>query len=642
MKSKITHYLKKHEQIIRYVIVGGLTTVVSLLSYFALTATLLDPEDPRELQVANIISWILSVIFAFFTNKKYVFKSKEKNITKQMAEFFLSRASTLLMDMLIMFILVTIVGLNDGISKLIVQFVVLILNYILSKFFVFSKSKKQGNRADKIYSLLQKIITDKYFLSATVICLILYGVFMRINYAPDTYWDIMNDGYYVANNAFLPSGRFITAILAIIFKNLNMSPAAVYAISYLSAILFAALSIYLLKAYILDKLIKRESLSFILSVAIIVNPLSIELFIFYEKGVMLLSVLFSVLAAIKFGIYSRSKDKRALAASLLLAFLATCCYQGTLGLYITLMSLINISASKKMSLFIKNSIISVCLYIIAPVFNIILTKIVSVGGRAGGDIRLLDSLMILSQNFKNLIRMFGIIPIKYVYVIAALVIVVSSIWIIIKQKKSIKEMLFVYIKMGFIIAVVLMASFAPYLAQNTDSIWVAPRSAYVFGGIIGIVTCVYYASISNVNYKKIYQLPFIYCVLILVMQFYSFNSIGVNNYIVSNMDKQRALKTVSVIHNYEETTKTKIEKIAVYYDKEPIMTYDGLSAHGDINMSSFSILWANVNLINYWTDSHYEQVFSIQYASTCEEEDNNPSDGDSLHFENNTAIICLY
>ena len=108
------------------------------------------------------------------------------------------------------------------------------------------------------------------------------------------------------------------------------------------------------------------------------------------------------------------------------------------------------------------------------------------------------------------------------------------------------------------------------------------------------------------------------------------------------MDKQRALKTVSVIHNYEETTKTKIEKIAVYYDKEPIMTYDGLSAHGDINMSSFSILWANVNLINYWTDSHYEQVFSIQYASTCEEEDNNPSDGDSLHFENNTAIICLY
>ena len=119
MKSKITHYLKKHEQIIRYVIVGGLTTVVSLLSYFALTATLLDPEDPRELQVANIISWILSVIFAFFTNKKYVFKSKEKNITKQMAEFFLSRASTLLMDMLIMFILVTIVGLNDGISKLI-------------------------------------------------------------------------------------------------------------------------------------------------------------------------------------------------------------------------------------------------------------------------------------------------------------------------------------------------------------------------------------------------------------------------------------------------------------------------------------------------------------------------------------------
>ena len=126
---------------INYLIVGGLTTCVSLLTYYLLTFTILNPNISTELQIATIISWIISVLFAFFTNKKYVFESKNKFNFKEMISFILSRLSTLFIEMLLMYLLVTICKYNDKIMKIAVQIIVIILNYLLSKFLVFKKKK---------------------------------------------------------------------------------------------------------------------------------------------------------------------------------------------------------------------------------------------------------------------------------------------------------------------------------------------------------------------------------------------------------------------------------------------------------------------------------------------------------------------
>ena len=134
----------KYKEIVNYLIVGVLTTVVSLGVYYICTVTFLDPKNAFQLQVANIISWIVSVIFAYFTNRKYVFESKNPNIVKEATSFFLSRVSTLLMDMGIMFVCVTLIGMNDKISKIISQVVVIISNYIFSKLFVFKKGQSNS------------------------------------------------------------------------------------------------------------------------------------------------------------------------------------------------------------------------------------------------------------------------------------------------------------------------------------------------------------------------------------------------------------------------------------------------------------------------------------------------------------------
>ena len=129
----------KHEEIFNYIIVGGLTTLVSLGTYYVCVLTFLDPTNGFQLQVANIISWICAVAFAYVANRVFVFKSKDKNISKEISTFVSSRILTLLMDMLIMYVFVTLFSFNDKVFKLIVQVVVTILNYVFSKIFVFKK-----------------------------------------------------------------------------------------------------------------------------------------------------------------------------------------------------------------------------------------------------------------------------------------------------------------------------------------------------------------------------------------------------------------------------------------------------------------------------------------------------------------------
>jgi len=131
--------INKYEEIFRYLVIGVLTTIVSLLTYYACVFTFVDPKIAFELQIANVISWIFSVIFAYITNRIFVFKSKNKKIIKEVVDFTSSRILTLILDMLLMHFLVIILSFNDKICKILVQVIIIILNYVFSKFLVFKK-----------------------------------------------------------------------------------------------------------------------------------------------------------------------------------------------------------------------------------------------------------------------------------------------------------------------------------------------------------------------------------------------------------------------------------------------------------------------------------------------------------------------
>ncbi|MEF2619907.1 MAG: GtrA family protein [Clostridia bacterium] len=137
IKSLIKKFCTK--EFIFYLIFGVLTTIVSLSVYYFCVLTFLNPNNAFQLQIANILSWILAVAFAYVTNRKFVFESKDPNKLKELIKFVTARLLTLFLDMLVMFILVTLLHFNDKISKLISQVIITISNYIFSKIFVFKK-----------------------------------------------------------------------------------------------------------------------------------------------------------------------------------------------------------------------------------------------------------------------------------------------------------------------------------------------------------------------------------------------------------------------------------------------------------------------------------------------------------------------
>ena len=140
--QKLTALCGKHREVIAYLVAGGLTTLVSLAVYYGCVLTFLDPRVPVQLQTANVLSWIVSVTFAYFTNRRFVFRSRNRNILREAALFYAGRVGTLLLDMAVMFLGVTVLGQNDKLVKPADQVIVIAANYIISKLYVFKKERR--------------------------------------------------------------------------------------------------------------------------------------------------------------------------------------------------------------------------------------------------------------------------------------------------------------------------------------------------------------------------------------------------------------------------------------------------------------------------------------------------------------------
>lgn len=145
--KKIWNLYKKYEEIVNYLVVGGLTTIVAIGSKLLLLATILDQTNGLELQIAEIISWLLAVTFAYVTNRIFVFKSKTSGskCAREIFNFFKGRIATQLIQMFIMWFFVTFLKLDSNVwvfvFTLVCQVMQIVLNYVISKLLVFKKDK---------------------------------------------------------------------------------------------------------------------------------------------------------------------------------------------------------------------------------------------------------------------------------------------------------------------------------------------------------------------------------------------------------------------------------------------------------------------------------------------------------------------
>lgn len=132
---KMNNLFEKYKEQILYIIFGAATTLVNIIAYFLLS------KLPLGTAIATILAWLISVIFAFFTNRKYVFKASKNGFLKQFFGFFSMRVLTGALDVFVMILFVDVLEFNDLFIKILSNILVIILNYVFSKLFVFKKTK---------------------------------------------------------------------------------------------------------------------------------------------------------------------------------------------------------------------------------------------------------------------------------------------------------------------------------------------------------------------------------------------------------------------------------------------------------------------------------------------------------------------
>ena len=127
-------FYRRHRDMLLYLFFGVLTTAISWSSFYLFFY----PLGINEL-LSNILSWIAAVLFAFLTNRRWVFSQKTGAFVPEMGRFFASRLTTLCLEELIIFLFVTCLAYHAMAVKILGNILILVLNYILSKYFVFIK-----------------------------------------------------------------------------------------------------------------------------------------------------------------------------------------------------------------------------------------------------------------------------------------------------------------------------------------------------------------------------------------------------------------------------------------------------------------------------------------------------------------------
>ena len=143
--KKLSDWYREHREGMRYLIFGALTTIVNILIYAVFASLILKnlPNEEAIINISEIIAFIVALIFAYITNKIYVFKSKVKSfkdMIKEITSFTSCRIVTEIISILMMNSAIWF-NINDILMKVVANIVVIILNFVFSKLIIFKKKE---------------------------------------------------------------------------------------------------------------------------------------------------------------------------------------------------------------------------------------------------------------------------------------------------------------------------------------------------------------------------------------------------------------------------------------------------------------------------------------------------------------------
>lgn len=485
---------------------------------------------------------------------------------------------------------------------------------------------------------VREIIRDKKFYLCIIISILFFGVFCKIEYTTDTY-TVFQRSFKEIFMHFITSGRFITAGGYALTKILHMKDSMIYILSFLFAILCTSISIYKLDE-IFKKDIESKVISIIATILVVINIFSIELYLFIEKGILMLSVLFCVLAIQNMIKYFEG-NKKSIIYVFIYMLLANFSYQGTVGIFVSVTLVYIIKYSKNnIKNFAKNTVATALCYGIPALINYALVRFAFTNNRVSGASNLIESLQKIINESKNMIfTTFEIMP-KYLFGCLIIVVTLLIIYNVIKNSKGNKAWLI------FGLIFVIIGNFAvtilPQIMQSTASIWLVPRNTYTYAALIGILLLYLFMN-THVNIKVEKTLTVIF-IIYLSMQYISFQNIAKDRYILNYMDNYMAMQIGEMIQHYETDTKNTITQVAFYANEDSKYSYPKLYVNRDTNIKALYTEWTRLDATNYYLDRRLELVEENEeiYNNYFKNKKWNYFDKEQIVLENNTIHICIY
>lgn len=451
---------------------------------------------------------------------------------------------------------------------------------------------------------------------------------LALEYSTDAY-HIHYDGLDVyANMVMYRNGRPLSAI---IIRLVNLIFGNFYALYYISLIL-CFFSIFF-SILILQKEFSKfvPKLSYLLSVLTVLNPLSVEYFLFTEKGVFFLGILFGTLAFKFFIRFCQGKILYFPLASLFIA-LASTVYQPICAFFVPLAILYICFSEKTLKGTAVKTLWAILLYGLGLVPDVLFMSLFAKEERMSGIY------------FENLIKGFfpaGVWLSLLIYLAIFLILFGISALVTHKTDKVYlsQNTLVLFLKSSFILMSAICATIAPFLLTSPSEVWFPFRIIYPLG--VGVVSVAVFF-LSKGDFTLHVSVKSVVCVFIaftFVFMEVMFVTRLINNY----KDKELCVKIGEEIEKYEKESGFEIKNISIYYDKNVTHRNKGVIKIGDTNVRSFTKDWSDVDSINVYLNKDYKRTKQNKnIKEQFKDKDWQEYSNEQLIFVGDTLHLCVY
>lgn len=653
MKEKMQNIIKKFltKEVIMYVIFGVLTTLVNLIISFALVGAF-----KIDGSIASAIGIVTSILFAYFTNRKWVFNTTAKGFLENFKEFWkfiAGRLVTMAIEQGGVMILYGHFGMAFTPVKLSLTIIVIILNYIFSKFFAFKTDKKEVEESDKPvkvvskFNFLEYMKTNKIniyiFLGMLIFAFIVCSNFLKEHYTNDSYYvSAYGYDYYVRH--FLLSNRMFSALFLLIFKWLDIPFYKEITIMAVILTFIMVLAWFILYKFVIKLMKKEKSIIYniligLASFLVVFNMCTAEGLLYVKVGTMPFGILFAILGACILATDRKFKY----VISLILVTMSGLFYQATSAMFVLLaLVLIAIKHKGNIKAIIKDTIFIAVIYGIAMIVNFIGVKIwAKILGDEFRKFEMPSIVAILATILKFgetiLIDNVGIGP-KYFYLaLIAILTVIFIIGIILRKKDY-----FMILEYVTLIILSIIIPIIPILATPATQ-YIEPRMAMCFGSIIGILI-IFLLAVVEIDRNKY--------LLIAVATITIFNFIINSVFLITassatlvtnRLDHFIVKDIIQEIEKYETTSGKTIKNVGVAFDKKYTMYYEGEPALRCYNVRSMGTSWAVKEIISTFTGRTFKNTNVPQdVKEKFLQNDWDRYNKEQLVFEEENLYICIY